>query len=460
MRLRDIVTWGLAAGWMVTLASAARAQDDSTRRVRDSLAARLAVTRVAPDCTKGAGAAARPDSLCLTRRESIDSALRHNPQLRAVEEQVSQARARRVQGNAIPDPAFSLEFSQAKGLFRGPASDKVASATITVPFLDKFRLRNRIGRADVQFNETNLNFLRQSIEAQTSQTYDSLLTALRHQRNQEEAKAQADDFLKKTEARFQAGSVPRLDVVRARVDAASAENDLIASSRDVLNARASLNRLLDRPLGAPIAASDSLEVPPALPPVAALEVAALTNRPELAGIQRQLEGARATTSLAREYWLPDLSIGLVHNYESPGPGNLFTGVSMPIPIFFWQHSKGEVAEARHRERELEAADRDLRAQIGQEVRTAHSAAATALRQAIFLRDVLLPAAREAYRIASVSYGLGGSSALDVLDARRALRDAENQYTDALAAANMSRAELERAVTKSLTSFATGGPQNE
>ena len=466
MRSRDMKTWGtLGAVWLAMAPMVVLAQQDTSLRRSSAVrpAADSAGVRVPPDCVRGAaaaGAVSVPESLCLTRREAIDSALRRNPQLRAVEEQVAQARARRVQGTAIPDPAFSLDFNAATGLFRGPATDKIASALLTIPFPDKFRLRNRIGRADVQFTETNLTFLKQNIAVQTSQTYDSLLTALRHQRNLEEAKALADDFLKKTEARYQAGSVARLDVVRARVDVAGAENDRIASERDVLNARGSLNRLIDRPLGAPIAASDSLGVPPALPPLEVLESAALAGRPELEGIARQREGARATTALAREYWLPDFTVGLTHNYEGPGPGNLFSGVSFPIPIFFWQHSKGEIAEARHREFELEASHHDLRAMIGQDVRAAYSAAATALRQAIFLRDALLPAAREAYRIASVSYGLGGSSALDVLDARRALRDAENQYTNALASANMSRADLERAAARSLMSFETGGLRND
>jgi outer membrane protein TolC len=48
------------------------------------------------------------------------------------------------------------------------------------------------------------------------------------------------------------------------------------------------------------------------------------------------------------------------------------------------------------------------------------------------------------------------SALEVLDARRALRDAENQLTDALAAANVARADLERAVARPLDAAATGG----
>ncbi len=63
----------------------------------------------------------------------------------------------------------------------------------------------------------------------------------------------------------------------------------------------------------------------------------------------------------------------------------------------------------------------------------------------YLRDELLPEAREAYRIASTSYGLGGSSALEVLDAQRTLLDVESQYTDALGASNDARAQLELAV---------------
>jgi cobalt-zinc-cadmium efflux system outer membrane protein len=80
-----------------------------------------------------------------------------------------------------------------------------------------------------------------------------------------------------------------------------------------------------------------------------------------------------------------------------------------------------------------------------DLRTTHAAADTARRQALHIRDQLLPEAGEAYRVASVSYGLGGASALELLDAKRTLLDAKSQYTDALGAANDARADLERAV---------------
>ncbi len=408
----------------------------------------------------GQSARAPADSARLSRRAAIALSLAKNPQLKAVVEQVAQARARRVQGVAIPDPAASIEFNQSTGLFgTGQSHDKNLTATLTIPFLDKFRLRGRIGTADVRATEATLLQLQQSIASQVSQTYDSVLLAFRHRQNLEEGKRLAEDFLKKTEARFQAGTTARLDVIKAKVEVAQAENDLIASERDVANARASLNRLLDQPLGAPFTVVDSLVVPDSLPALDQLEAAAIGVRPELIVLARQQEGAKATTALARQYWLPDLTFGMSKNYADPGPGVLFTGISMPLPVFFWQHTKGEIAEARHRELELAAGSQDLRAQVALEVRTAYAAAATSLRQVLFLRDQLLPAAREAFRIASVSYGLGGSSALDVLDARRALRDAETQFTDALAAANMTRADLERAVARPLDSFGTGASRD-
>ena len=64
----------------------------------------------------------------------------------------------------------------------------------------------------------------------------------------------------------------------------------------------------------------------------------------------------------------------------------------------------------------------------------------------------------AYRIAAASYGLGGSSALEVNAARVALLDAESQYTDALAAATSARADLERATAAPLATFAPGASQ--
>jgi outer membrane protein TolC len=396
------------------------------------------------------------DSLALTRAAAIAAALADNPQLEVAREQTAQSRARRTEATAIPDPGLTASLDDQPGFFRlGQAQSKNVVVGLDVPFPDKFRLRNRIATADVRSAELSYQSVRQMLAAQTSGSYDALLVADRHHAIVTASRDLAADFLKKTQARYEGGTAAKLDVIRAQVSLAQAENDLIGTARDIQTASDALDRLIGRPIGTPIAPSDSLEVPPPVPDVDLLEAQALAARPELASVATQQAGARATTTLAREFWLPDFTVGAQRDYGPAGAGTgaLYTaGIAMPVPIFFWQHTKGEIAESQHRERELAASARDLRAQVAQDVRAAYATATAALRQAVYLRDELLPSAREAYRVASVSYGLGGSSALDVLDARRNLLDAEMQYADALAAANSSRADLERAVAVPLSTF--------
>ena len=399
----------------------------------------------------------RADSTPLSRSAAISAALANNPQLDVAREQTAQARARRVQGIAIPDPqlTYSLD-NQPTFLNLGGATAKNAALGIQVPFPHKFRLQSAIGNADIHSFEYAYTGLRQQIASATSATYDSLLVARRHQEIFRTGRELAADFLKKTQARFEAGTAAKLDVIRAQSALAQADNDLIGAERDILIANDGLDRLIGESPGTPIIPADSLAIPPPLPTVAEAQEAALTSRPELGALAAQQSGAKATTTLAKEYWLPDFTLSAQRDYGPDGSGALFSaGIALPFPIFYWQHNKGEIAASQHHEKELVAAGRDLRAQVAQDVRASYANAATALRQAIFIRDALLPTAREAYRVASVSYGLGGSSAIEVLDARRELLDAETQYADALAAANSSRADLERAVAVPLSRLATG-----
>jgi cobalt-zinc-cadmium efflux system outer membrane protein len=450
---------------LLVLASMASALPGQQTVQGGALAPPIPETVVPPECATPVHPTAAHDSVtrdqpvCLSRSGAIALALAANPQIEIAGAQAQQARALKIAGVALPDPVGSVEWDGSPAPFGiGGQIDRIVGATITVPFIDKFRLNGRIGTAGIHQSEFDSVAVRQAIASQTAQTYDSLLSALRHHVNLIEADSLAQDFLRKTQARFDAGTVARLDVVNAQVAVAQERNAMIANTRDIANARASLNRLVGRPLGAPVLTSDSLTVPPALPDQGMLAAAALRNRPELASLQAQLTGARATTSLAREFWLPDFTLGVSKDYLVPSPGYFTTALSFPIPVLYWNHSRGEIAEDRFREQELDATYRDTRAAVGQDVRVAYATAQTALDQAVFIRDQLLPSARQAYRIAAASYGLGGSSELEVNAARAALLDAESQYTDALAAASSARADLERAIGASLASFGSGAAQ--
>ncbi|MDQ6831137.1 MAG: TolC family protein, partial [Gemmatimonadota bacterium] len=370
--------------------------------------------------------------LRLTRREAIQEALARNPTITVAREQVSQAEARYVQAAALPEPGIGATVLGQSGFIRPhSASETDISFGITVPFPQKIYLRGAAARGDVGNAQQTLALQRQTIAFQTSQAYDSLLVSERHRTDFLESQLLAADFLKKTEARYNAGTAAKLDVIQARVGVAQAGNDVLGAERGVATARAALNRLLGRVLGATIEPADSLAIPAPPPELDALERAALTNRPEIRGVAAQQQGAKANRSLAQQFWLPDVSLSVSRNNVYGEAPNYSSGIGIGIPLFFWQHTRGEVAEAKHHEYELAASYRDVTSQVGQDIRSTYAVAVTALRQVIFIRDELLPAATEAYRVASVSYGLGGSSAIEVLTAQQTLIAARSQYATAL-----------------------------
>ncbi len=396
------------------------------------------------------GAQEPADSLVLTRDQAIARALAANPLLEVARQQVAEARAQGTQASAFPDPDVNADWTGLSKPFQpGTRTGSDVSVGLTLPFPQKFLYLRRTGQAGVRSAEFAYEQQRQQVVSDAAQGYDALLVALQHRRDLSAARDLAADFLKKTEARFAGGTVPKIDVIKARVDLSQAQNDLIANQRDLANAGSALNRTMGRLLRLPVSPADSLTVPPAVGDLDSLVARALSQRPELHGLDAERAGARSSATLAQQYFLPDVSLAAEKNVAagSPNAYTLYFGAS--VPLFFWNHQRGEVAEARHRVRELDASYRDLESQVEQDVRTAWASADAAIRQATYLRDELLPEAQRAYDIVASSYALGGSSALDVLDAKRTLLDAQNQYAEALGAANDAVFQLRLATGESV-----------
>ena len=436
--------------WAAFLAVPLAAQQSDSARRADSLMSAREHERIAHE--PRSRDTTLPPSLHLTRKEAIAMALANNPTIVIAREQVAQSRARVTQATAFPDPTFGFTVQGFQGpLWPRPAFETDLMFGVTIPFPQKFWLKGQLADGDLGSLEAAYTLQRQLIQAQTSLAYDSLLVSLKHREDFLVARQLSADFLKKTEARFTAGTAARLDVVKAMVGVAQSENDLIANERGVANARAALNRLLGRVLGADVIAEDTLAIVDVPADFDRLRRVAMARRPELFGITRQIAAANAGESLAQQYWMPDLNVGVTYNNPYGFPSSYTTGVGVSVPLLFWQHQNGEVAEAKHRQLELAAAQKDVIAQVDQDLRNAYSTATTAYRQAVFIRDQLLPSAQEQYAIAFKTYTLGGSSALEVIDAQRTLLDARDQFATALGALNDALADLERAVGAPLDS---------
>ena len=182
--------------------------------------------------------------------------------------------------------------------------------------------------------------VRQQITSQTAQTYDTLRVALRHRADLTESRQLSADFLKKTQARFNAGTAAKLDVVRAQVDLGQSDNALLGNARDIANARASLNRLLggrsprrSRPRTrwacrrrCPICISSR--------PVRSM------TRPELCGLRAQQAGAAPRRCWPGNTGFPISIFGALKDSGAPNASSETavasgsTGLTFPMPDLF------------------------------------------------------------------------------------------------------------------------------
>ena len=208
-----------------------------------------------PECVPGPAGGSSADSLCVSRSEAISRALVANPQLQIAGAQNQEARARKVQTVCHARPGVQRRMGRVARSVRHQwrRAAELFQASITIPFFDKFRLNDRIGNADVRSTKPTRprcasRWWRRRRRPTTTCWPRCGAAAICRRSTRWPRISQ-----KKTQARYDAGTVARLDVVNAQVARAQAENDLIANERDIANARAALNRLLGRPLGAPLA---------------------------------------------------------------------------------------------------------------------------------------------------------------------------------------------------------------
>lgn len=246
------------------------------------------------------------------------------------------------------------------------------------------------------------------------------------------------------QARLKAGDMSRADVTRLDLEGLRAQADLrdaqaasVRGKAELAQAMGIAGTLADNPL---VPAWPAVDAGP--PP---FDAAQLQRRPDIAAADARLQAATFARELARAGRVPDVTVGAqaehypVSATNQQGSGNSF-GVFVTIPLFV-RHSNG--GEARRAEVDYYAAlderNRVLLAARNELARTDSrlGAARTALRQ---MRESVLPGAERVAADAEFAYAKGATGVLDLLDARRALRQtrldavaAQGEYANAMSA---------------------------
>jgi len=264
--------------------------------------------------------------------------------------------------------------------------------------------------------------------------------------------------LEDTTRRYDAGTVPRFNVLRAEVELANAKPRLSRARNAWRISKNTLANLLGYNLPAgiwediPLQLTDKLEVIPYTIELPAAIAQALERRPELVALRASEGLAREDIINAKSGYKPSVQIyggyGWRNSAFSDDLGNDIegwtAGAEMKWSFFDGGSARGKVIETKAREKKASVELDDASRRIELEVRTAYSTFIEA-KEVLVSTEKVVEQAEEALRLAKSRYDAGSGTQLDVLDAETSLTEARTIKNEALHAYLVARASMERAI---------------
>jgi outer membrane protein TolC len=386
----------------------------------------------------------------LTLEECVAIAMEESPLILAGEGQYEAALARVRQATALPQPSLDLDSDLQPGLTEfSRYGERYLGISQTIPFPGRTWLQGRIAREEANEVLAEVELLRQDVAFQVKEAFFGSLLAQERSEYARQNLEFAQAFLEMTELKFDAGDVARVDVVRARVEAATAANGIRRAENEVRLARAALNFLMGRMASSPLEVQGQLRSPLGSYDLEQMTAWALESRPEIQRVQFAIQRENLTKSRGVLSYFPDFDVGAA-KHRIVGEGESWdVTLSLSLPLFFWQPARGEIAEANANLRSLREEASHLANAVSREVEEAYVNLTAAADQIRLFEEEILSQAEEAYALYELSYEQGEIGGIDLIEARRTLNEARTSYADALFNHDVARAAIERSIGRPL-----------
>jgi cobalt-zinc-cadmium efflux system outer membrane protein len=371
----------------------------------------------------------------LTVDRVLDLAARQNPEVLLARARIGQA-----EGSLITARS-RLATNPEVDLFLGSRDNTGGgrSAEYEFSLLQKFEIGgqrgHRVAAATAGVEKQTFEVAATTIQAQTAAlaAFYRALHAGEVRQVTGEALALAEEAVRATQARYEAGETAVLDVNVARVELARARREQLAAVARTEGVLGELREVLGLPPQEPLRVEGPLR-PLEVPPVDAL-LARLPERADLQAFTANLTQAEAELKLAQAPRTPDLFGGVGMRREEADPV-IGARIGLTLPLF--QRQTGAIAAASARISETTLALEARRVALDVRLRAAHAKYTTATQAADAITSNVLPLLKDNEELTRESYQAGKIGLLESLVIRRqgfaARREALDAQLDVVLAA--------------------------
>ncbi|HSL20875.1 MAG TPA: efflux RND transporter permease subunit [Vicinamibacterales bacterium] len=399
----------------------------------------------------GGGLHASPGARALTFDDALRMALERNQELKIAEQRLRESQGRVSEAKANFLPTFDVNYlftpSQESALLRIPAGvfgpteqtfranfvrENVVRLDITQPIYTGGRLQNAFA-ASASMEESSrqqLERARQNLALRVVEAYYGTLLQRQGISVAEEGVRRAENHLSLARTRYEAGTVARLDVLRAEVELANQRARLIRARSAADIALQGVRTLLSLGDSEPLVLTGSLDEEAAVPSREEL-LARLPQRADVKALAAQRESAGRLKALALAELKPTVAFTGNLQYQEDTWGNLWSGdnrsyqfaFAVKVPLFAAPRVAAQKVTAEAQEKQAQHGI-DATLDAGRLEITAAWRELEAAREIVATQRKAIELAREGLSIAEVSYENGVITSTELNDARLSLLETE------------------------------------
>ena len=369
-----------------------------------------------------------------------------NPLVEASRQQYQAALARVNQARALSQPTLNIDSDlQPKLLdFRGSGETYLGIGK-SVLFPGKRKINTSIALKESDQVLMEAEMVQIDLAYRVKQAFFNVLLSQEKYRYAQKNLELAEDFLEKTRIKFEAGDASRVEVIRAQVEVAKVTGEMHTLANTVAQNKADLNFFMGRDAQTPVEIENGLLHTHDLPDLETLVNQAISTRPEITWTRYAMEREVLVKRKAGLSYLPDFDLGVARHTITGEPKTWDVTVGLPIPLFFSQTIKGEMAEATANLRSLESELANLENSIRLEVEGDYRNAVVARDLMTLFDQEMMSQAEEVYEMLLYSYQEGEINGIELIEARKTLIETRISYLDAIYNYDTSIISIEKSV---------------
>jgi outer membrane protein, heavy metal efflux system len=378
----------------------------------------------------------------------IKEALVSNPEILSTKNAFESANARIPQAASLNDPMVEFEYDRItadRELSGNPM--KTISVSQDIPFPTKLYLRAKIASRLARMAYENYKAKERDIIARVKSGYSELALIYKAIEINKESKDVLDQLSRTATTRYGAGQGTQADALKAQVELARVDNELIMLEQQRLSAQAKLNVLLNRDprqdFGIPLT-EPAIKFNRTLDDFYRLT---LDNNPELKAYRYAIDRGKAAYDLSLNEFLPDFNLKFKQMVDkNRAVDGAWAGmIGVTIPLWFLEKQSFGVKEMKSDLAMVKAEYKGKENSVLFEVNDAFARAAASKKLIELYETAFIPQAKETVNVAIKGYESEKTDFLTVLDSQRMLINFKLDHYKAILDLRIALADLEKAV---------------